>query len=72
MSRRTFTRAFKRETGMGVALWRQQFRLLEVLLLLSTGSNVTSVALDVVYDSASALCVMFQRAFGVSPSKYSF
>lgn len=72
MSRRSFTRAFKRETGMGVALWRQQVRLLEALSLLSTGSSVTSVALDVGYDSASAFCAMFQRAFGVSPSRYSF
>lgn len=72
MSRRSFTRAFKRETGMGVALWRQQVRLLEALSLLSTGSTVTSVAMDVGYDSASAFCAMFQRAFGVSPSRYSF
>jgi AraC-like DNA-binding protein/mannose-6-phosphate isomerase-like protein (cupin superfamily) len=72
MSRRSFTRAFKRETGMGVAVWRQQVRLLEALSLLSTGSSVTSVAMDVGYDSASAFCAMFQRAFGVSPSRYSF
>ena len=72
MSRRSFTRAFKRETGMGVALWRQQVRLLEALSLLSTGSSVTSAALDVGYESASAFCAMFQRAFGVSPSKYEF
>lgn len=72
MSRRSFTRAFKRETGMGVAVWRQQVRLLEALSLLSTGSAVTTVALDVGYDSASAFCAMFQRAFGVPPSKYAF
>ena len=72
MSRRSFTRAFKRETGMVVALWRQQVRLLEALSLLSTGASVTSVAMDVGYDSASAFCAMFQRAFGVSPSRYSF
>jgi AraC-like DNA-binding protein len=72
MSRRSFTRAFKRETGMGIALWRQQVRLLEALSLMSTGSNVTNAALDVGYDSASAFCAMFQRAFGVSPSKYVF
>ncbi|MCA8900431.1 MAG: helix-turn-helix transcriptional regulator [Hyphomonas sp.] len=72
MSRRSFTRAFKRETGMGVAIWRQQVRLLEALSLMSTGSNVTKAAMDVGYDSASAFCAMFQRAFGVSPSKYEF
>lgn len=72
MSRRSFTRAFKRETGMGVALWRQQVRLLEALSLLSTGASVTTVAMDVGYDSASAFCAMFQRAFGVSPSRFVF
>ena len=72
MSRRSFTRAFKRETGMGVAVWRQQVRLLEALSLLSTGSPVTSVAMDVGYDSPSAFCAMFQKAFGVPPSKYAF
>lgn len=72
MSRRSFTRAFRRETGMGVALWRQQVRLLEALSMLSTGSSVTTVAMDVGYDSASAFCAMFQRAFGVSPSRYVF
>jgi transcriptional regulator GlxA family with amidase domain len=72
MSRRSFTRAFKRETGMGVALRRQQVRLLEALSLLSTGSSVTSVAMDVGYDSASAFCAMFEPALGVSPSRYSF
>lgn len=70
MSRRSFTRAFKRETGMGVAVWRQQVRLLEALSLLSTGAKVTDVALDVGYESASAFCAMFQRAFGISPSRY--
>lgn len=72
MSRRSFTRAFKRETGMSVAVWRQQVRLLEALSRLSTGSAVTTVALDVGYESASAFCAMFQRAFGVPPSKYAF
>lgn len=31
-----------------------------------------NVTLDVGYDSASAFCAMFQRAFGVSSSKYVF
>ena len=72
MSRRSFTRAFKRETGMGLAVWRQQVRLLEALSRLSTGATVTTVAMDVGYESASAFCSMFQRAFGVPPSRYVF
>lgn len=72
MSRRSFTRAFKKETGMGVALWRQQVRLQEAVSRLSTGSAVSMVAFDVGYDSPSAFCAMFQRAYGVPPSRHGF
>lgn len=70
MGRRTFTRAFPRETGITFAVWRQQVRLAEALSLLSLGRSVTSVALDVGYNSPSAFTAMFQRAFGVAPSHY--
>lgn len=70
MSRRTFTRLFKQETGMGVAVWRQQVRLMEALSLLSSGRSVTMVAYDVGYDSPSAFTAMFHRTFGVPPSQY--
>jgi len=70
MSRRTFTRLFKQETGMGVAVWRQQVRLMEALSLLASGRSVTMVAYDVGYDSPSAFTAMFHRTFGVPPSQY--
>lgn len=70
MGRRTFTRAFKRETGMGLAVWRQQVRLMEALSLIGSGQPVTTVAFDVGYDSPSAFTAMFRRAFGVPPSMY--
>jgi len=70
MGRRTFTRAFLRETGLTFAIWRQQARLAEALSLLSLGHSVTSVAFDVGYNSPSAFTAMFQRAFGVAPSQY--
>lgn len=70
MGRRTFTRAFPRETGITFAIWRQQVRLAEALSLLSLGRSVTSVAFDVGYSSPSAFTAMFQRAFGVAPSHY--
>jgi AraC-like DNA-binding protein len=70
MGRRTFTRAFKRETGMGLAVWRQQVRLMEALSLIGSGEPVTNVAFDVGYDSPSAFTAMFRRAFGVPPSMY--
>ena len=70
MGRRTFTRLFKQETGMGVAMWRQQVRLMEALSLLASGSPVTTVAFDVGYESPSAFTAMFHRAFGSPPSQY--
>jgi AraC-like DNA-binding protein len=70
MGRRTFTRSFKHETGMGLAVWRQQVRLMEALSLLSTGASITQVAFDVGYDSPSGFAAMFRRTFGVAPSQY--
>lgn len=70
MGRRTFTRAFKRETGMGLAVWRQQVRLMEALSMLASGSSITQVAFDIGYDSASGFTAMFRRVFGVPPSLY--
>lgn len=70
MGRRTFTRAFRRETGLSVADWRQQARLAAALSLLSLGLPVTTVAFDVGYNSPSAFTAMFQKAFGMPPSQY--
>ncbi len=70
MGRRTFTRAFKEETGMGLAVWRQQVRLMEALSMLASGQSVTQVAFEVGYDSPSGFSAMFRRAFGVPPSQY--
>ena len=71
MARRTFTRAFKRETGMGLGLWRQQVKLMEALSLMAAGRPVTTIAFDVGYDSPSAFTAMFRRAYGVPPSMYA-
>jgi AraC-like DNA-binding protein len=70
MGRRTFTRTFRNETGMGVAMWRQQVRLMEALSLLALGQSVTTVAFDVGYESSSAFTAMFHRAFGMPPTSY--
>ncbi len=70
MGRRTFTRTFKQETGMGLAVWRQQVRLMEALSLLAAGASITQVTYDVGYDSPSGFAAMFRRAFGVPPSQY--
>ena len=71
MSRRTFTRQFKTEVGMGLAVWRQQVRLMAALSMLAAGEPVTSVAFAVGYDSPSAFSALFRRSFGVPPSDYA-
>lgn len=70
MGRRTFTRLFRRETGMSFATWRQNARLIDALSRLVEGHSITETALDVGYNSPSAFTAMFHRAFGVSPTDY--
>ena len=70
MGRRTLTRSFKSETGMGLAVWRQQVRLMEALSLLSQGMSITRTAYEVGYESASGFSAMFRRTFGQSPRQY--
>lgn len=70
MGRRTFTRLFRRETGMTFAAWRQHVRLMEALSRLAVGQRVTQVAFDVGYSSSSAFTAMFHRTFGMAPAQY--
>jgi AraC-like DNA-binding protein len=69
-SQRTIERLFKAETGLTFGRWRQQLRLVEALRLLAAGEPVTSVALDVGYDSPSAFVSAFRKTFGVTPGRY--
>lgn len=70
MSRRTFTRLFRAQTGAGLAMWRQQIRLMEALSMLATGKPIARVAYEIGYDSASGFTAMFQRTFGLPPRRY--
>ena len=70
MGRRAFTRAFRRETGMSFAQWRQQACLLVALPRLAAGEPVTAIALDLGYDSPAAFATMFKRLSGMPPSRY--
>src|SRR5258706_5229857 len=69
-SERTIQRLFLTETGLTFGKWRQQLRLVRSLPLLAGGDKVTSVALDVGYDSLSAFVSAFRKAFGVTPGRY--
>lgn len=70
MSRRAFTRAFRRETGLSLSVWRQQACLFAALPRLAAGEAVTTVALDLGYGSIPAFTTMFKRMLGTSPRSY--
>lgn len=69
MTRRSFTRRFRSETGISFLQWHVQMRLREAIAKLNEGQPVTSVALDVGYDSPSAFTAAFRRHFNLLPSQ---
>jgi AraC-like DNA-binding protein len=69
-SARTLYRRFLKETGITLARWKQQARLLESIRRLAAGAPVTTVALDLGYESPSAFSTMFRRALGIAPRAF--
>lgn len=70
MSRRSLTRHFRQETGLGLDQWRQQALVFAALPRLIEGGKVTTVALDLGYDSPAAFTTMFRRMLGHTPRAY--
>ena len=70
MSRRTFTRQFRAQTGVSFGAWLEQVCLLSAIARLSQGQPITSVALDLGYASPSAFTAAFRRVLGEPPSRY--
>jgi len=70
MSRRTFTRFFRRQTGLSFATWRQQASLFACLPKLADGAPVTEIAMLAGYDNVAAFTTMFTRRLGTSPRAY--
>jgi AraC-like DNA-binding protein/quercetin dioxygenase-like cupin family protein len=70
MTSRTLSRLFRRETGMSFRQWKQQIRILEALRQLGQNEAVTTVSLNMGYDSPSAFIAMFKKALGTTPGKY--
>jgi AraC-like DNA-binding protein/quercetin dioxygenase-like cupin family protein len=67
---RTLARRFRFETGMSFRQWRQQMRILESLRRLGREEQVSTVALDLGYNSPSAFIGMFKKALGKTPGRY--
>ncbi|WP_394689633.1 AraC family transcriptional regulator [Hoeflea sp.] len=70
MSRRSFTRLFRQQTGLSLSAWRQQASVMAALPRLSAGEPVTMVAMDLGYDSIPAFTTMFSRVMGAPPKAY--
>jgi AraC-like DNA-binding protein len=71
MSRRTFTRFFRQETGVSFVTWRQQASVFACLPRLAEGVPVTVVAMEAGYESAAAFATMFRRMLGTSPRSHT-
>jgi AraC-like DNA-binding protein/mannose-6-phosphate isomerase-like protein (cupin superfamily) len=70
MSRSTFTRRFRAETGTSFGKWLQHARFLHALRQIADGVPITQVALDAGYASPSAFSAAFRRVLGHPPSRY--
>ena len=67
---RTLARRFQLEIGMSFGQWRQQVRIMEALRRLGMNESVTTVAIELGYDSPSAFISMFKRSLGQTPGRY--
>ncbi|MFC4337054.1 GlxA family transcriptional regulator [Salininema proteolyticum] len=71
MSRRTFTRRFRDETGTSPLQWLQRQRIERARELLeSTDLSVDRVAVDVGFGTGTALRQRFRTDIGISPTAY--
>ena len=64
LSRRTFTRLFRRETGLTFSAWQRRACLLQAMPRLIGGERVTTIAYDLGYSSPAAFTVMFKQLMG--------
>ncbi|QWK81044.1 helix-turn-helix domain-containing protein [Ochrobactrum sp. BTU1] len=69
-SRKTIERLFIAETGMPPSRWLRQVRILQAVSQLAAGKKISSVALDLGYQSPSAFTYMFRSAIGLSPRAF--
>lgn len=71
VSQKTLYRRFLEETGISFARWKKQAMLLEAVRRLVEGAAVTTVAVDLGYESPSSFSAMFRRSLGVSPREFA-
>lgn len=69
-SARTLSRLFKKETGLCYSEWRQRLNIQIAISQLSLGKSITSISLNLGYESPSSFIHMFKTKTGVTPSFY--
>ncbi|NBF05845.1 helix-turn-helix domain-containing protein [Pseudomonas sp. Fl5BN2] len=69
-SSRTIGRIFQRETGLGYQQWRQQWRLMRAIELLSTGRSIGYSAFALGFASDSIFIAFFKAMTGTTPRAY--
>ncbi|MGD9592190.1 MAG: helix-turn-helix domain-containing protein [Candidatus Berkiella sp.] len=67
MSKRSFTRHFRQETGMSFAKWCQQACIAHALQLLQKKRPVSDIAFELGYESVSAFIKVFKQFVGQTP-----
>ncbi|MBK8202456.1 MAG: helix-turn-helix domain-containing protein [Bdellovibrionales bacterium] len=70
MSRRTFTRAFKNETGLSFSTWRRRIKISAAIRDLENGRSVADIAFYLGYQNPSTFNALFKKQFGMSPSEF--
>jgi len=68
MSRRTFTRKFREETGMSAGKWIETARVIRGCRLMAEGISVTETAFMLGYESVASFFNLCRRNTGMSPS----
>jgi len=67
-SSRTIGRILRRDTGMSYQQWRQQWRLLRAVELLSTQRSISYTAYELGFASDSAFIAFFKKMTGTTPA----
>ncbi|EMM6517245.1 helix-turn-helix transcriptional regulator [Enterobacter ludwigii] len=69
-SEKTISRIFRRDTGMSFLQWRQQWRLMKAVEMLSDGQRITDTAQALGFASDSAFIYFFRTMTGTTPRQY--
>lgn len=67
MSRRTFTRRFKSQTGLSFVAWRQRACLIAAVPRLINGEAVRIVASSLGFKRQASFAALFRRWLGIAP-----